>query len=850
MTRHRGRIGRTGWVGLIVAFLAAAGPCSAAMLEGAGASGPPPAAPPAPAVGAAPAPADPAVGAAAAPAAPAVGAAAAPADTAAPATAPAPAALPRSSTPPPAAPVAPESIVVVFPPGTPLPKAADLPRGTVVGPDRITLPPGEVLPEALRTLPGAVVQVAGTRPVAGADPRQKTMGQLVVTLPPKTPFPTAALPRGTHFDSQRVLLPPGTPLPEELRRIAGAAVAAWAVPVLPAEKADEGPPSRGRGYGMLVYFEVPDGWRNPDGSLNQQAVVESQRKRLDVYNRRLGFGLRLSESEHFLFFSNLDAPATAQLLAWAESVHRALAADFGIGPGERMGDGKCLLLLCRTCEQLAKATDSDDEAAECMVYEKPVGVAGGAATVRIQGAADGCDVDTLQAGLRRDVCYSRIDMFMDERPLPRWIQVGLFYRIQYAEEPEREAAAWRTILPGVAKDDVPRQVVVEGSDSATRWAEFSYAILDYLLKTGRAKFGQLVRQLRDGRDLDTALKAAYGFDRVGLVDRWRDYAIALARTRGIDPATRPPPTNFFVAGDPGTGAPGGIRGAGFVLPPTCMNADGTVNQQAVVEAQKKRLDTVNRELGLRLALAETPHYLIFSDADAPTTAQFAQVSEALFGSLCAQFGIDRKERIWDGKCLLLFFRTETGYNVFQDRFDIRWPGGRSTACCSLENPSPNEKAPRLVHMCLNFQGGSVRDLRNTLVGEETDVFFRLFQKGSVLPMWPLRGLATYMAGLNDPDLARAEWARAVAKYREGYSTLALFGGDAMTPLRPEEFAVSYTMVDLLLKVGRPQFKQFVILLKQGKDQATALKTAYGFDGTEFTRRWRLYMSVTPSPKAK
>jgi hypothetical protein len=51
----------------------------------------------------------------------------------------------------------------------------------------------------------------------------------------------------------------------------------------------------------------------------------------------------------------------------------------------------------------------------------------------------------------------------------------------------------------------------------------AFTTVDFLLVAGRPKFKKFLDGLKDGLDQDTAMQAAYGFDRSSLEQRWRTY---------------------------------------------------------------------------------------------------------------------------------------------------------------------------------------------------------------------------------------------------------------------------------------------------------------------------------------
>lgn len=105
------------------------------------------------------------------------------------------------------------------------------------------------------------------------------------------------------------------------------------------------------------------------------------------------------------------------------------------------------------------------------------------------------------------------------------------------------------------------------------------------------------------------------------------------------------------------------------LPSNYRNADGSFNQQAIVAQQKMRLDEVNKRLMARMRLVETPHYLVFSDADDAMTGLFVKWCEALYSNLCRHFSIGPKEKTWDGKCILVVFNSRPLFQQFAKTFD-------------------------------------------------------------------------------------------------------------------------------------------------------------------------------------
>jgi hypothetical protein len=282
----------------------------------------------------------------------------------------------------------------------------------------------------------------------------------------------------------------------------------------------------------------------------------------------------------------------------------------------------------------------------------------------------------------------------------------------------------------------------------------------------------------------------------------------------------------------------------FLLPVNYRNLDGSFNQEALVAQQKKRMEVVNDRLRVKLRLSETPHYLIFSDGDTGLTSQFARWSEALYGNLCRTFTIDPKERVWDGKCVLILFASRTRFEEFGKTFDdnnVKDAG----AYFAWETYSSHD--PQCVHICIPLDERSPRRLQELFAHEGTHAFFQLFRKAVDLPLWLHEGLAEYMTVVNDPSLAPMKSADARRIARASKPLGKFFDCCSGDDFKIDDYSVAYTMVDCLQQIGGAKFKQFVCLVKEGKPQNEAMQTVYGFDFNGLQTRWRAFLLADSAP---
>ncbi len=277
----------------------------------------------------------------------------------------------------------------------------------------------------------------------------------------------------------------------------------------------------------------------------------------------------------------------------------------------------------------------------------------------------------------------------------------------------------------------------------------------------------------------------------------------------------------------------------YSLPADWRTASGGIDQKAIVAHQKKRLKTINKALGTDLQMAETRHYLIFSDAGRRVSLNFLRWSEALYRNLLKQFALSASERVWDGKCVLILFRHRRRFEAYAKRFDGMMAASRAGAYFGIEAHGPD--GPSLVHICIPIETDAPRRLQELFAHEGTHAFFELYKTQGRLPLWLHEGLAEYMTTVNDKALRPQKWEPAERIARSGRSIRAIFQVPMGGLLTLGQYRVALTLVDFLLAAGRRHFKTFVENLKDGMPQEEALRKAYGFGLRDLERRWRIYV---------
>jgi hypothetical protein len=286
----------------------------------------------------------------------------------------------------------------------------------------------------------------------------------------------------------------------------------------------------------------------------------------------------------------------------------------------------------------------------------------------------------------------------------------------------------------------------------------------------------------------------------------------------------------------------------FLLPTDWRNADGTINEAAILVQEKKRLDVINKELKVTLRQSETPHYLIFSCASDETTKNFEKWSENLYSNLCRQFQIQPTERLWNGKCLLMLFETRAQYSDYAKKFDHSRQNMDKTSGYFLwecrEVPGTDSKTlPQLVHISIPTEKQIPQMLQDVFAHEATHAFFEMYRKPGRLPLWLHEGVAVYMEVVNEP-MMRGYQLKLAQDYLKTNKPLKTMMGEDPEWLEENQYGVAYTLVEQLLSQpqGGAKFKQFVIKLKDGEQADPAMKAAFGFDTSGLEKMWREAMA--------
>lgn len=285
----------------------------------------------------------------------------------------------------------------------------------------------------------------------------------------------------------------------------------------------------------------------------------------------------------------------------------------------------------------------------------------------------------------------------------------------------------------------------------------------------------------------------------------------------------------------------------FRLPPNAFKEDGTMDQDVVLAVQKKHVEVLDKEFSTKFATSETAHYLILSDSSAGVTQQFAKCCEALYTNLQSQLSLAPKERVWDGKCVLMLFKARGEMLAYAGKYDEMESKTFEGYCGGQWTKDP--RGPMLVYICMNTADIKPKEAQRIFVHEATHAFFFGYRSRVPLPTWLNEGIAEYMTVVNDASLHQEKWAAATSTAKNMGLITMVIEPRKEGLLEGRDYPIAYSLVEVLVTASKTKFKALVDALKDGKPQNEALKAAYGVDSTGLQKQWRTYLT-SPQGAAK
>jgi len=266
---------------------------------------------------------------------------------------------------------------------------------------------------------------------------------------------------------------------------------------------------------------------------DQDEIIRTQRKRLGKIKHELQLVMVTSESEHFMLFSDLDSRVRNAILIWLEDLRSKVITHLGVGPEERLWDGKCLAVVFARQEFLATfARRFDDHHVRrprgYFVLEarrrKDPRLVHIAAYQPLKGGNQ-----ALREVLVHETTHAIVELYRKSAPLPLWVHEGLAEYMTLLVDPTlrptKQAGAFKaaTAMPYESIADLFTRDFPASDLTAY---SVSMALVECLHRMQPGGVMRFVELLKEGKAPEEALALAYsGLTYDDLERRWRRFVM-------------------------------------------------------------------------------------------------------------------------------------------------------------------------------------------------------------------------------------------------------------------------------------------------------------------------------------
>ena len=253
----------------------------------------------------------------------------------------------------------------------------------------------------------------------------------------------------------------------------------------------------------------------------------------------------------------------------------------------------------------------------------------------------------------------------------------------------------------------------------------------------------------------------------------------------------------------------------------------------IVDEQKSMGKKVQDVLGVPVATLETDHFIIHTT--------FPRGDHGLFKNLCERLykGFDRifeisanNDRMWDGKCVVYFFKDRDEFVAFAaafDNFQARTAGGYFRAeggRCEVVIP----------------KNAGLDEFMEVMVHEGSHAFLHYYREIGRVPTWVQEGVAQHIEFDEFPKSRRLSAAKSVIArdLRAGRCTRLRTVMEEDRPIAAADvtgYAYAWSYVDCMARTSGRKFAEFIRGLKAGDEPEEAMKKAYGWDVETMQKQW-------------
>ena len=233
----------------------------------------------------------------------------------------------------------------------------------------------------------------------------------------------------------------------------------------------------------------------------------------------------------------------------------------------------------------------------------------------------------------------------------------------------------------------------------------------------------------------------------------------------------------------------------------------------------------------------TPHFDVEFSVLPSVGLKYAGLCERAYANFRKKFHVPEDEVVWDGRCRVKLFARREEFVAFARAAHKSHAAAESGGYTRITKADPD--------IVLYLRDGDQARLQQVLVHEMTHVFLQLFHNDAKIDVWLHEGFAQHFEFQVQPERSRLKASRERAKelVRGGKARpLATFWTASFPPTDLDGYAQAWSLVDFMVTKGSAKRTgRFILAIKDGKDQETALQESFGCSLDKFEGLWKRYV---------
>jgi hypothetical protein len=273
-------------------------------------------------------------------------------------------------------------------------------------------------------------------------------------------------------------------------------------------------------HGLDQRIDVELAAETASGSVAQPSPA-ARAKVMEIYRsfgrnvqERIYKKLTLIETEHFLIWTDWEHTERDKLAAWCEAMYRTLCDQFNLDPRENVFLAKCPVFCWRSPSRFREFAQRFDgyTGKNAVGYTRSLERSGHIHIVLLRKGRSRADFDRFACTLVHEGTHAFLHRLHTTRLIPHWVNEGyadlIAERVLKDHCPNAEKAS--LLARQYVRYDWPiRHLLGDPAPIDVHEYPLAYSLVAYLEGLSPARFGGLIRSLKEGQTVGAALATAY-----------------------------------------------------------------------------------------------------------------------------------------------------------------------------------------------------------------------------------------------------------------------------------------------------------------------------------------------------